>query len=44
MFGPIRSQLVQLWNTVYRVRVLITRRHEFDFVTIRRSVNIVTEK
>jgi hypothetical protein len=39
-----QSRLVQLWNSDYWVRVLITRRHELDFMTTRPAVHIVTEK
>lgn len=28
MHRPRQSRLVQLWNNIYGVRVLITRRHE----------------
>src|SRR5262249_25053482 len=39
-----QAQLVQLWNSAYWVRVLITRRHELGFVTTRCALHIVTEK
>src|SRR5262249_4330118 len=39
-----QSRLVQLWNSAYWVRVLITRRHELGFVTTRCALQIVTEK
>src|SRR6516165_12745092 len=39
-----QSQLVQLWNTVYWVRVLITRGHELGFLATRCALHIVMEK
>src|SRR5262249_585429 len=39
-----QSRLVQLWNSAYWVRVLITRSHELGFVATQCAVHIVMEK